>query len=418
MRPSLRPTPGSIATPSPAGSAALDHLSPVLVLLLLTGVFALQPLSTDMYLSSLPRIAREFSIEVWRVQDTLSLFAIGFGLAQLLAGPLADRFGRLPVMLAGIATYLAASVACALAASIEMLVVSRFVQAVGACSGLVCARAMVRDLFAPQEGARMLAKVGAAMAFVPLLCPILGGQLDYAFGWRASFAAMALIAASLLAAAMLRLRETIPARNPDAMKLAPMLANYREILRSRAFLAYALSAAASYGGLFAFISGSSFVFIRVLGLDTRTYSLCYSLAVSGFLAGSLSCRRLLPRLGVQRTLYRAASLSLAGGLGMAALALAGVHHVLALLVPAFAYMMAHGIAQPCVQAGSVAPFPHKAGAASALMGSIMMAFASLVGWWMGASFDGSVYPLVFTMFGASTMLSLVVFVLVRRHGRL
>lgn len=401
----------------PARSEALAHLSPAAVLLLLTALIALQPLATDLYVPSLPGIARDFGAPVAAVQWTLSMFVVGFAVGQLVVGPLSDRYGRMPVLLGGAGLYCLASIACALAPDIGWLIAARFFQAVGACSGLVAVRAMVRDLFTPQEGARTLATAGMLMSIAPLGGPVLGGYLEMRFGWRAAFVVLAAISAVVLVACAMKLAETSPFRNPQATRLAPMLRAYVAVLGNPTFRAYAFAAAASYGGLFAFISGSSFVFIRVLGIPPQRFGVLYALAILGYLVGAFLCRRVLPRLGVSRTLQLGAVFALAGGLSMVALALAGVRHAAAILVPQFLYLVAHGLVQPCGQAGSVAPFPDRAGTASALMGAIMMVVASLVGAWMGLSFDGTARPLVFTVGAASLVVAGVAFGLVRRHGR-
>ena len=376
----------------------------------------LQPLATDLYLPTLPGIAAGFDAPVATVQWTLSIFVAGFGAWQLVAGPLADRFGRYPVILGGIATYAVASAICFLAPTIGMLIAGRLLQAVGACSCLVGARGLVRDLFAPTEGARMLAAAATIMSFAPLLGPLLGAALFQAFGWRSAFAALGSFALVLAVIATMRLRETIRQRNPHALQPGPMLRTYGEVLRSRAFRAYAAAAAATYGALFAFIAGSSFVLIRVLGLSVTAYGFSFSTMVAGYLVGTLLCRRLVGQRGLQRTLTVGAWLQATAGGTMALLALAGAHHALAIVLPMFFVGISHAMVQMPAQSGAVAPFPHAAGAAAALMGFLMMGVATGVGAWLGASYNGTVYPLTLTIaaFGLTSLL--IALTLVRRDG--
>ena len=172
-------------------------MTPATLLWLITGSLMLQPLSTDLYLASLPHLTSYFSATPAAVQQTLSMFVIGFGSAQLLSGPLSDRYGRRPVLVGGLATYLLASLACALAPSLSLLVAGRFIQAVGCCTAVVVARAIIRDAYAPAEGARMLAKASSLLSLVPIFGPIAGSYLQVGFGWRAAFGVHALFCAIL-----------------------------------------------------------------------------------------------------------------------------------------------------------------------------------------------------------------------------
>jgi len=357
----------------------------------------LQPLSTDFYLASLPGLTQTFSASVETVQLTLSVFVIAFGVLQLFAGPLSDRLGRLPVTVAGIAVYVVASIACALAPSIELLIAARFLQALGCCTVVVVARAIVRDVFDPLAGAKVMAQASTLLAIGPLFGPILGSFLEVRFGFRATFVVLALFAGALLVATLASLTETNPRPDATATRPRALLENYARVLRSPEFLSYTLVGAASYAGLFAFISGSSFVLIRVLGVPTAYFGFGFAFCVIGYLIGTIACRRLLARRGIVRTLKVSACLSAAGGMAMALLAVAGVQHWAAVLLPQFVYMLAHGVNFPCAQAGAVAPFPRQAGAAAGLLGFLTMALAALVGGWIGASYNGTVFPLAFTI---------------------
>lgn len=391
-------------------------LTATTVLWFTAGLSMLQPLATDLYLPTLPGIAAYFETSVVTVQWTLSIFVAAFGAWQLVAGPVSDRYGRYPVIVAGALVYCGASVLALAAPTIEVLIAARLLQAVGACSCLVGARGFVRDLYSPTEGARLLAAAATIMSFAPLIGPVLGAYLYVAFGWRSAFALLAGFSLLLALAAALRLKETNQHRNPYALRIGPMLRTYAAVARSPAFRAYTLSAAATYAGLFAFISGSSFVLIRVLGVSTTAYGFSFSTMVAGFLVGTLVCRKLVVAHGLQRTVYAGASLQAAAGLTMAALAAAGAHVPASIVAPMFFYGIAHGLIQPPAQSGAVAPFPKTAGAAAALMGFTMMLIASFVGFWIGASYNGTVYPLTLTICATSLASAAIAFTLVRRHG--
>jgi DHA1 family bicyclomycin/chloramphenicol resistance-like MFS transporter len=401
---------------SSSARLAAAGLTASTVMVLTAGLSMLQPLSTDLYLPTLPAIASHFDASVATVQWTLSVFIGVFGAWQLVAGPLSDRYGRYPLIATGAAVYAAASVLCMMAPSMTVLVSGRALQALGACTCLVGARGLVRDLYTPSEGARMLASAATIMSLAPLLGPIIGARLAIAYGWRAAFAALAVFSLSLAAFAVLKLRETNTRRNPHALDPGPMLRTYRQVLRSPAFRAYTFAAAATYAGMFAFISGSSFVLMRTLGQSATAYAFSFSTMVAGYLVGTLFCRRLLPRQGMQRTIAIGASLQAVSGVVMAALALAGAHAPAAIAGPMFFYGLSHGLVQPPSQSGAIAPFPGNAGAAAALLGFVMMLIAACIGAWMGASYNGTVYPLTLTIAACSLASATIAFTLVRRHG--
>lgn len=377
------------------------------ILLLIIGFLMLQPLSTDLYLASLPSLADVFDAPASTVQLTLSMFVIGFGGAQLVMGPLSDRYGRRPVLLAGLSLYVFASLLCAIAPGIDLLIVARFLQALGCCSAIVIARAIMRDAYAPADSARVIARASTWLSLAPLSGPILGSYLQVAFGWRAAFVALSLLSAVLLGAVVLRLPETNVHKNPHATELRGLLANYRLVLGSREFWSHALPGALSYGSIFAFISGSSLVLIRVLNVPTEWFGYCFAFGVSGYLGGTIVCRKLLPRFGPPITLRIGSAGSLvAGALFLAAVSLDLAHW--SLVVGAmFLTMGGHGINFPVSQSGSVTPFPQQAGTAAGLMGALYMLVAFCVGTVVGASFDGTLLPLalISCALGASIFLS-------------
>ena len=370
--------------------------SQVVLLGLITGCLMLQPLSTDLYLASLPHLSTYFDVSPAAVQQTLSLFVIGFGTAQLIIGPLSDRYGRRPVLLAGFGTYVVASIACALADSMTALIAARFCQAVGCCSAVVIARAIIRDVYSPSEGARVIAQASSLLSAAPILGPIAGGYLQVAFGWRAAFVVLTCLALALCLAASLKLDETNRHQNPDATRVAGLARIYGDILRSPGFWAYAAPGSLSYAAIFVFISGSSFVLINVLTVPTQYFGYCFAFGVLGYLAGTLVCRRLLGVIGIERALSLGTALSAAAGVVFATLVVLRAHHWAIVLGCMFLTMFAHGINFPCTQSGAVAPFPRQAGAAAGLFG-FFIAFAALVsGTWIGVSHDGTLFPIAFT----------------------
>jgi MFS transporter, DHA1 family, multidrug resistance protein len=365
------------------------------LLLLITACMMLQPMSTDLYLASLPGLASVFKVPASTVQLTLTLFVIGFGGAQLVIGPLSDRFGRRPVLLCGLALYVTASALCGLAPSIELLIAARFLQALGCCTAVIIGRAIVRDAYAPEHSMQVVAKASTWLSLAPLLGPILGSYLQVSFGWRAAFAVLGLYSAGLLALSAARLPETNAHKDPRATEWRGLLANYRIVLGAREFWAHALPGALSYGSIFAFISGSSFVLIRVLQVPTEWFGYCFAFGVSGYMSGTIVCRRLLSRFGAGRTLRLGSALSLASGACFLAAVALGVAHWSLVLAAMFLTMGAHGINFPIAQTGAVSPFPQQAGTAAGLMGALAMCVAFAVGTVVGATHDGTLYPLAF-----------------------
>lgn len=390
-------------------------MTPTTLLWLVTGCLMLQPLSTDLYLASLPSMASDFATTPAAVQQTLSLFVLGFGAAQLVSGPLSDRYGRRPVLIGGLLVYLLAGLACALAPALDWLVVARFVQAIGCCTAVVVVRAVIRDAYSVAEGTRVLAKASSLLALAPLFGPILGGYLQVAFGWRAAFVALVLAGLIVWIATMRYMKESNNSLNPDAMRLANLAATYRDVLRTPAFWAYALPGSISYASIFVFISGTPFVLIRVLGVPIQYYGYLFAMGICGYLSGTLICRRLLGSIGVSRTLTLGTTMGLLGGLGFLGLVLAGVSHWVLVVAAQFVVMTAHGINFPCTQSGSLAPFPEKAGSAAGMFGCLVMFAALLAGMWVGGSHDGTLLPLA----SISATVGVILFAstrLLARHG--
>jgi DHA1 family bicyclomycin/chloramphenicol resistance-like MFS transporter len=363
------------------------------LLWLVAGYLSLQPLSTDLYLGSLPHLAHYFGAPVSAAQLTLTIFVTGVGLAQLVAGPLADRFGRRPVALGGCAVYLLASLACAGAPDIRVLVAARLLQALGCCCVLVAARTIVRDRYDPASGAAVIARASSLLALVPLFGPVLGGYTQVWFGWRAAFVIHALFALLLLAASLRWLRETHARPDPQALRVSRILGGYARIAARAEFWRYALPGALTYAAIFVFIAGSSFAFIDVLGVPTERYGLCFAFAVCGYLGGTLLCRRLIARLGLVGVLRVGTLLTMLGGVGLFLAVRAGVAHWAALLAAQFTVMAAHGLNQPCAQAGVVAPFGERAGAAAGLFGFVTMVSAFGIGTLLGLLHEPSLRPL-------------------------
>ena len=391
-------------------------MQPGLVVLVLSLLLGIQPITTDLYLPALPGLTQGFGAPVAQAQLTLTALLLAFGISQLVWGPLSDRYGRRPVLLAGMAAYTLASIGCAFAPSMALLIVLRTVQGAAMGAAVMCARAIVRDLYTPETGARVMSKGLSGLGVIACLCAPLGGLLSDLFGWRQALLALSLFGAGTLALLALRFQETVPQRNPRALEPAMLLATWGGILRNPTFLTYSALSSASYAGLFTFLASSSFVFIQVLGLTRTQYGLVMFSLSFVYILGTFLCRRLLPRFGVRRSVAIAGCLTLTGGCLLGGLALAGVHTTWAIMAPVYLFMLAHGVHQPCSQSGAVAPFPQAAGAASALNGFLSMLVAFGVGGWIGARLDGTVFALTNGIWFWSVCIATLAWTLVQRYG--
>jgi len=400
--------------PSPVSDRTT--MSATVVVLMLTLLLGIQPITTDLYLPALPTLAKELHASVAATQLTLSALIICFGVGQLICGPLADRFGRRPVLLGGMALYTTASVLSALAPDIGWLIAWRALQGAAMAAAVTCGRSMVRDLFEPQEGARVMSRAFGGLGVIAMLSPLTGGVLVQWVNWHAALLVLALFGAGTLAFIAWRFDETLQVRNPQATSLGPLVRNWLEVAAHPGFRAWAALLSLTYGGLFLFLAGSSFVFIGVLGTSRVGYGAIMASNSIAYISGTLLCRRLLVSRGLRRTVRVAAGFTLAGGGTMALLSLAGVHGVWAILVPQWVFAMGHGIHQPCGQVGAIGPFPEKAGTAAALSGFLMMLTSFAVGLWLGQHLDGTVYPLTLGIGAFSAGVALVAWTLVQRHG--
>jgi len=391
-------------------------MSPALIVLVLSLLLGLQPITTDLYLPALPALTEGFGATVGQAQLTLTGLLLSFGLSQLVWGPLSDRFGRRPILLWGLAAYVLASVASALATSMALLILARIAQGAAMGAGVMCARAIVRDLYHPQEGARVMSKGLTGLGVIACLSAPLGGLLSDWINWRVALLALTAFSVATLAVVALRFEESLAQKNPQALRPATLVRTWVGILRHPTFWAWSALAAASYGGLFTFLASSSFIFIKVLHTPKPLYGLLMSSVSFAYIIGTVICRRLVPRWGVRRTVAVAGGFTLAGGTLMGVLALAGLHNGWAIMLPFYLFMLAHGVHQPCGQSGAIGPFPYAAGAASALNGFLMMAAAFAMGGWLGAHMDGTVMPLVWGVWFWSVVIAVSAWTLVQWHG--
>lgn len=391
-------------------------MSSTLIIVLLSLLLGIQPMATDLYLPALPAIKSEFGAALSQVQLTLSAMLLAFGISQLFWGPLSDRFGRRPILLWGIATFTLAGVGCVVSSTMQELIVWRALQGAAMGAVVMCARAIVRDLYTPETGAGVMSKALTGLGLLACGSAPLGGLLTDLFSWHAAMILIVGYSTTALGLVAWKFKETVPRKNPQALQARVLATTWWHILKNPTFVAFTCVSIGTYGGLFTFLASSSFVFIDLLGLARWHYSLILFSMSFTYILGTLLCRRLLVRFGVQKTVAIAACFTLVGGGLMALNAWLEWQSVLSLMGPFYLYVLAHGIHQPCSQSGAVGPFPKAAGAASALGGFLMMVAAFATGLWLGAAKDGSVLPMAQSIAFWSVITVLSSWVLVQRRG--
>lgn len=389
----------------------MTELQTVVLLSLLLG---LQPITTDLYLPALPGITASLGASVAQAQQTLAAMLFAFGVAQLFWGPLSDRFGRKPILLAGLGLYVVAALGCTFATSMPQLLGWRVVQGVALGASVMAGRAIVRDLHDPLAGAKLLSRAFSGLGLLACLSPLVGGATVRVLGWRATLFVLTVAGAITLAFTWRVFRETLARRNPHALHPAALLRAWREVLGHRDFWIFTLLASSSYGGLFTFLASSSFIFINFYRFSPTEYSLVMLASATSYLLGTVLCRRLLGRFGLMRTVQAGGVLSCAAGVMMVILLLLGRGGPMGLLLPFCGFMIAHGIHQPCGQSGAVGAFPRAAGVASALSGFVMMSIAFLTGAVLGVLARDTPWPFAGLVAFWGTILFVLAFAFVPR----
>jgi DHA1 family bicyclomycin/chloramphenicol resistance-like MFS transporter len=397
--------------PAPPVSMPLARAAFVIALLL-----GLQPVATDVYLPALPQLTQALGAPMAAAQLTMSALILAFGLAQLAWGPVADRLGRRPVLLAGLALYAASGLGSALAPNVEVLVAWRALQGASLAAAVVCARAMVRDLYEPVDGARVMSLALSGLAVIAISGPLLGGAVTAVFGWRGTLLLVGGFGAIALVYVALELPETLRQRQPAATQLGPLLRNWGAMLHHPVFRAWTLLVACTYGGLFTILAGSPFAYIQVLGLSSTAFGLTLAWGAGTYLVGTFVVRRWIHHHGLRRTVARGAVFTLTGGAAALVATVVEQGPLWWLLAAQGLFAFGHGMHQPCGQAGAVGPFPRTAGAAAALAGFVLALVAFVIGLWLGRALDGTVRPLAHGIAFWSLATALVAWTLVRRDG--
>ncbi len=382
---------------------------------LLIAVSAVSPLGINMYLPSMPAMARSFGVGFTTIQLTLSLYLAAMALGQLVLGPLSDRFGRRPVLLIGLAVFVLGSAICLAAQNVGLLIFGRIVQAFGGCAGITLSRAIVRDLYGRNQVASMIGYVTMGMAVAPMVAPTIGGVLETLYGWRSSFVFLMVFGAGALLFAFCDLSETNRNRG-SADSARQLLRGYGSLFRSRLFWGYTLTTTFVSVVFFAFLAGAPFVMIEIMGRSPAEYGFYFALVPSGYILGNFASGRFAGVMGPNRMILAGTLLALAGVAAMAAAFFMGFMNPAALFGPMFIIGAGNGLVLPSGIAGAVSVKPDYAGAAAGLSGSFQIGSGAVIAPVVGATLGTTIWPLIIVM-AAGSLFAIASFGLVARRRK-
>lgn len=364
-------------------------------LYVLVTVSAIGPLAMNMFIPSMPGLVNAFATDYATAQLTLTLYLVAVAVAQLIIGPLSDRFGRRPVLLVGLVLFAVGTSVCALAGSVAALLVGRVVQAAGGCAGLVLGRAIVRDVFDANRAASAIGYITMAMVVAPMVGPAIGGVLDDRFGWRAGFIVLGVLAVPVLALASARMHETNPHRRAGG--LLAILRGAGSLLRVPLFWGYTAIMSFTTGVFFAFVAGAPYAVVNLMQRPATDYGLYFMLVALAYMAGNFYSGRRATALGPRRLMLRGFNVSLLGVLGLLLSTALGPMHPLVLFAPMAVSALGHGLILPGAMASVVSVRPELAGAASGLSGSLQIAFGALTTVLVAVMQSDSMWPMVSLM---------------------
>jgi DHA1 family bicyclomycin/chloramphenicol resistance-like MFS transporter len=381
-------------------------------LILMGALTAIGPLSIDMYLPAFPAIATGLDAHSGEVERTLAAYLLGMASAQLIYGPLADRFGRKPPLYGALALYILASAGCALAPNVEFLTACRVLQAMGGAAGMVIPRAVVRDHYSTHDAARALSMLMLIMGIVPILAPVLGAYILSWVGWRGIFVTITLCGIALLWTLSKVMVESLPPERQIKLSWGNILRTYGGLLTHRRFIAYALSGGLASGTMFGYIVGSPRLFIEHFGVSPQTYGLLFGMnAVSLIIGSQVSVRLLKDHLPIKILPWALAGTTAAGLLALFS-AFAGVATLALIMGCLMLFMFCYGFVGPNSAALALSDQGHQLGSASAMMGTLSISCGAMAGLLISLMKMPGPLPLALIMAGC-TVLSCILGALAR-----
>ena len=372
----------------------LHHESPWL-LALLAAMVALGPLSVDMYIPAMPNMMVALDTTISSMHLTMSAYLTGFAVFHLVCGPLADRYGRKPILLLGTAVFVIGCLGCAVSTTMDQLLLFRLLQGIGACVGPTLARTVTRDVFGPTRAARALSLIAMLMALAPAVAPMLGGLMLLVLPWNSIFVFLAVYGAVMIVLIQRLLAESLPQRQ----SLHPLVIarNYRELVMDPFYLSVTVGSGLVYAGLIAYLSSSSFVYIEMLGVPVEYFGLVFLTAVAGYMTGSGISARLAGRFDSEQVMLLGSALALFACVLILSAAYIWPRSVLALMLPMMFYSTGLGLVLPHAMAIALRPFPHIAGTASALLGFVQMSLSAVASALTGVFLKDSPMPMLWAM---------------------
>ncbi|HEY1022198.1 MAG TPA: multidrug effflux MFS transporter [Flavisolibacter sp.] len=377
-------------------------------LILLLGLLsAIGPFSIDMYLPGFPVMAADLQTSVDRVSYSLSSYFVGVCVGQLLWGPLLDRYGRKRPLLFGLVIYILASLGCAVSGSIDMLIGFRFLQALGGCVGMVAPRAVVRDVFPVSENAKVFSRLLLVIGVSPIIAPTAGSFVVSAFGWHSVFLVLAVLAALLLVAVIFFLSESKAPDRHFSLRPKPIVGKFLYVVKDPQFYTYAFTGAVASAGLYAYLSGSPFVFMELFQVNEHQYSWIFALVAAGLIGSSQLNNLALKKYTSGQIIRTALTVQATVGLLLAIGTAAGWMNLYATIFLIFLFLCCQGFSFPNASALSMAPFSKEAGSASALMGAIQMGMGAVASALVGVFFNHTALPMTGVMAGCAIMALLI-----------
>ena len=369
----------------------------ITIILILGFLSAIAPFSIDMYLPGFPAIATDLHTSIEMVSYSLSSFFIGVCIGQVFCGPLLDRFGRKMPLYAGLLLYIVATIGCVFTKSVEILVALRFLQAIGGCVGMEAPRAIIRDLFSVAESAKIFSHMILILGVSPIIAPTAGSYIITHFGWHAIFILLAIISVLLFAAVVIWIPES---KQPDpsfSLQPKPILDSFLIVLKQPQFFTYAITGAISSAGLFAYLAGSPYVFMKLFGTTELQYGVIFALIAAGLITSSQLNNLCLKKFSSQQIVKTTLSIQTIAGLLLFAGMVAGWLNLYSTIILIFLYLGCQGFNFPNAAALSMAPFTKHAGSSSALMGATQMGIGALASAVVGLLNPHSAIPMTGVM---------------------
>ena len=359
------------------------------IFLVLSGLAILSPLALDTFLPAVDDAAKSLNTNIGNIMISFGVLSVGIALGQIIHGPLSDRYGRKPIVVWGLIFYMMSSLLTPFVLSIELLYNLRFIQGLAVAATMIVMRSIVRDLFSVKEGAKLFANLFVILAIIPIIGPIIGGHLTIWFGWQSVFFLMAGISAIVLLTTVGLFEESLPKKDPDALKLNNLLSNFNEIITERNFLTFLLIGVGAYGGVYAVITGIAPVMTGLLRQQANVFGYQFAAIMIGHFISAAIAGKLVHILGIKKLLFMGTLISMIGGLLLIGASLLGIITIYSILIPSTIFLIGFALTIPGMTAGALSNFQHMAGRATSLLGFIQHGTGAFVSIALGYIADGS-----------------------------